>query len=48
MHAIPRSINLTGVSIMNAIQILAKIGQLLLAALLTAGTLAFTGLLFVA
>ena len=33
---------------MNAIQVLTKIGQLLLAVVLTAVTLAFTGFLFVA
>jgi hypothetical protein len=48
MHAVLRSINLTGVFTMNAIQILTTLGQLFLAALLTAITLAFTGLLFVA
>jgi hypothetical protein len=48
MHAVPRSINLTGVSIMNAIQILTKLGQLALAVFLTAVTVAFTGFLFVA
>lgn len=47
MHAIPRSINLTGVSIMNAIQVLTKLGQLVLAVVLTAVTMAFTGFLFV-
>jgi hypothetical protein len=47
MHAIPRSIYLTGVSIMNAIQVLTTLGQLLLAVLLTAVTVAFTGFLFV-
>jgi hypothetical protein len=47
MHAVPRSINFTGVSIMNAIQIITKLGQLLLAVVFTAVTLAFTGLLFV-
>lgn len=33
---------------MNAIQVLTKLGQLLLAVLLTAVTVAFTGFLFVA
>ena len=47
MHAVPRSINFTGVSIMNAIQIITKLGQLLLAVVLAAATMAFTGLLFV-
>jgi hypothetical protein len=32
---------------MNAMQVLTKLGQFFLAALLTAGTLAFTGFLFV-
>jgi hypothetical protein len=32
---------------MNAIQVITKLGQLLLAVFLTAATLAFTGLLFV-
>ena len=32
---------------MNAIQIITKLGQLLLAVVFTAATLAFTGLLFV-
>lgn len=48
MQAVPRSINITGVSIMNAIQILATLGQLFLAVILTAVTAAFTGFLFVA
>lgn len=47
MQSISRSINLTGVSIMNAIRVITTIGQLFLAVLLTAGTVAFTGFLFV-
>jgi hypothetical protein len=43
----PRTINLTGVFIMNAIQVLTTLGQLALAVVLTAVTVAFTGFLFV-